>query len=1102
MRRHDTRRLTWLLMLGLTTGCGELDAVNKVSCMVPNDCSDGYACVNFTCEPGSNSDSDGDGIFDTDELAGWEIIVDEQGFGLASGADLVTRREVTSNPQVADTDGDGLTDLEEFTERSDPRRADTDGDGLSDADEKRRWQSNLTTVDSDGDARDDAGQSVPLAALFDGAEVAAGTSPTLADTDGDGKTDLEERDASNRDPRVAEIPQADLQTEGALTVQMNVTYTDETTEEVTYGEQFATTNTTRRARSDMESTAVTIAGSQGGEGFFDDLEFSKEGAIKFFGGQALELGRQGVCQLVGDGGVVFDKEDPNLLEEAVNFLGGLATDIFEGLNLGGTGVCDEPTPETTNTTSTTLTTESERSATETYSEYRTQSQSRTETASNGTVSIGFRIRNVGISTFELVNPSVTMMQWTPSPVAAAGFGAGAFRTLTTLRPIDGGQLDASGNRTFTIAPNQDALVQMENREVNADFIKGFLARPQAVFFSPAQFALSDRDGVNFDFLTEQTFARTATLVIDDGRSPIYRCQVATNVERTEGGEFAGVSLGTVLRDILELPFTTRAVARTDAAGQTVMVEELESLGGLANARAADRGDPERGVAGDSERLWVVYVRRRAQAQADLPFEALRLRAGDEVRLVYVRDEDGDGLMEREEALYGSRDDAVDSDGDGLSDFQEAKVGWEVEIAYQDGGSARTVAYRVTSNPIRVDGDGDGLTDEEERGMGTDPNNPDTDDDGLGDRCEGAPLDADQTVDNFTCRPVPVAVYVTHEQRRAVDVLGVGPDGALTVRSGSPVATGDSQVAEVALTPDGKHAYVGKGRNGGVSVTAYDVDPTTGDLTLNPYPQVSTGSGLQYWRSVAADPQGAYVYAADRGPDAQRVHAYAIDEGTQPGRLSQIAYVSQVSVPERVVIEPLGQFVYIMGASRELGIYRINRDPAAPEPLGALVEVEEVQMPFFMTDIEVGPLGEHLYVVGRAVSGGEPRIAAYRISAVDGTLTQVQGTFTPVANAQRIEVDPDRRFLWVVAGGEVFTYAITPTTGTLGLLDADGDMLNGFTGFSVAGAQDLAVTPDGQQLFVTGAATHTLTVGADGLLSEEVPAVAVGGDHLRIFSRLP
>ncbi|MEO1173274.1 MAG: hypothetical protein AAFX94_14670, partial [Myxococcota bacterium] len=319
--------MRWLAPILLLSACGGLDTEDKLGCGEPADCNEGFACVAFECIEGATdqSDTDGDGLLDTEEAAGWEVVVDEQGFGLVVDAEFLVRRNVTSDPTRGDTDGDGLPDGEEFTERSDPRRADTDGDGLTDSEEKRRWRSNLLSVDSDGDSRDADRTQLPLAALFDGAEVAALTSPTLADTDGDGKTDFEERDSPTRDPRVAEIPRAliTLADGNTLTVQMNITYADAATEEVTYGEEFTTTESTRTARTDTESTAVTIAASSGGEGFFDDLEFSKEGAIKFFGGKALEFGRSAACQARTSDQVRFDQDDPSLLDEAVGAVEGL-----------------------------------------------------------------------------------------------------------------------------------------------------------------------------------------------------------------------------------------------------------------------------------------------------------------------------------------------------------------------------------------------------------------------------------------------------------------------------------------------------------------------------------------------------------------------------------------------------------------------------------------------------------------------------------------------------------------------------------------------------------------------------------------------------------
>jgi uncharacterized protein (DUF1800 family) len=77
---------------------------------------------------------------------------------------------------AADSDGDGLSNLQEYQRRSNPNQADTDGDGLQDGQESA---TNALTADSDGDG------------LSDGAEarLPLPTNPNLADTDGDGVND-------------------------------------------------------------------------------------------------------------------------------------------------------------------------------------------------------------------------------------------------------------------------------------------------------------------------------------------------------------------------------------------------------------------------------------------------------------------------------------------------------------------------------------------------------------------------------------------------------------------------------------------------------------------------------------------------------------------------------------------------------------------------------------------------------------------------------------------------------------------------------------------------------------------------------------------------
>jgi hypothetical protein len=71
-------------------------------------------------------DSDGDGLTDEQEMAGWDITI----YRMRTG-EIVKTIHVTSDPNKADTDGDGLSDYVEYL-KSDPRNVDTDGDGLKD----------------------------------------------------------------------------------------------------------------------------------------------------------------------------------------------------------------------------------------------------------------------------------------------------------------------------------------------------------------------------------------------------------------------------------------------------------------------------------------------------------------------------------------------------------------------------------------------------------------------------------------------------------------------------------------------------------------------------------------------------------------------------------------------------------------------------------------------------------------------------------------------------------------------------------------------------------------------------------------------------------
>jgi len=122
-----------------------------------------------------------------------------------------------TGPAVTDSDRDGLTDEVEATLGTDPFEKDSDTDGLGDGEEVLLWGSNPLNLNTDG--RNDRGEPTGDD-TNDAEEVAAGTDPNGADTDGDGLpdtvdpnplridgdsdglTDVEELTVTHTDPRL------------------------------------------------------------------------------------------------------------------------------------------------------------------------------------------------------------------------------------------------------------------------------------------------------------------------------------------------------------------------------------------------------------------------------------------------------------------------------------------------------------------------------------------------------------------------------------------------------------------------------------------------------------------------------------------------------------------------------------------------------------------------------------------------------------------------------------------------------------------------------------------------------------------------------------
>jgi hypothetical protein len=355
-------------------------------------------------------------------------------------------------------------------------------------------------------------------------------------------------------------------------------------------------------------------------------------------------------------------------------------------------------------------TETTRSVENSHSDYLTDSRTRTETSASGSVSGGIRLINTGPVTYTITDLGMTVRY------LQSGDGAGVtptFQTLATLVP-------SLGSDGITLAPGDSTpVLQVSATGLNATRTKQFMARPGSLHLEPAFYELENAQGLNFDYLEEVTRWRTALVQIDYGNGTHEEYRVATNVERNPtNGTCVGVTLGNVMSNILQIPFTS--IARQSVQTNSPTNERiLHSVRGVTNSFPGG--------------FWSVAWAGSAAQPTNPDFADLALMPGDRILLVFVKDDDGDGLFSAEEQFYGTAGtNSFDWDGDGLSDTNEVRLGWTANVAGQP-------SYHVFSDPTQADQDGDRWSDLAERDHGTDPVKPDTDGDGIADNLDPHPL---------------------------------------------------------------------------------------------------------------------------------------------------------------------------------------------------------------------------------------------------------------------------------------------------------------------------------------------------------------------------
>ena len=265
--------------------------------------------------------------------------------------------------------------------------------------------------------------------------------------------------------------------------------------------------------------------------------------------------------------------------------------------------------------------------------------------------------------------------------------------------------------------------------------------------------------------------------------------------------------------------------------------------------------------------------------------------------------------------------------------------------------------------------------------------------------------------------------------------------------------------DIAISPDGRHAYVAS--YGSHAVAVFARDRRSGELTQlggrrgcvrhEGGGSCSSARALAHPMSIAVSPDGANVYVAAAGSDALSVFR----RDRRSGALRQLS-----------------------GAAGCL----------SQRPGGGCVVGRALNEP---TSVAVSPDGERVYVTGRrfpsAVAvfdrGGDGRLAQPGGSA--GCVSHGGGSGCGVARAisapEEVTVTPDSRHV-LVAGARSNAVAVL-SSGPAGLSQAPGQagcIARGGAegcarGRALAGPVDLAVTPDGRGVYVASSRSDGVAI---------------------------
>lgn len=715
-------------------------------------------------------DSDGDGLTDNEERRGWQVV-----FKPANG--IAVTRWVTSDPYVADTDGEGFPDNVEAQLRLDPRDADTDDDLLTDWQEYNEVFSDHLNGDTDADGVDDGTEYLSVH-----------SSPVHADTDGDQIPDgVEIALGGYRNVLVADLPRAGIAV-GSTDLRLDVRFTQ--------------TDTTGTTNLDSKSVSSQLVQSNRKE-FSNTSSDTTERATSLAVTAGFEIG--------------FDK--------------GPVGKVF-----GNTTASNSFSGSWTSSNTTTSSQETQRAYEESLT---TQAEKRADASVQREVvgalmSAAITLRNAGNIAYRIKNVQVTALIQDPAdptklvPVATLlpqaeptdGYSLGPL--VRERGPVIVSSTTVFPSRIEELMRNPRGLVfRLSNYDIVDELGRNFAFTSKDIVERTAgltlDFGSADSDGDGEGDLTESHHVATYS-----GR-PINDTNADGRVgpgDHRVSFDPAGRQVGITLRDALGAVGLTAYDERITPSSSLTQEQRQASYSTFRDGNGSERlfrvrdvrpaDTLEAALAPGVRRSWEIFTPTGIDRSKDLDSQILY--SGQNVELAFLIDQDGDRIPANVEFLLGTSDQNSDTDADTLGDRVEAFVGWQVDngptgirqvysspTLIDTDGPAESPAdpFQIDASRPRwtdadeapgrqLDENGDGIIDRlvptGPNDVVTDPRNPDTDGDGISDAEE---------VLGYSIRPrksdpdKPLPPPITTNPTRADTDGDTAPDGVERRLGGNP-----------------------------------------------------------------------------------------------------------------------------------------------------------------------------------------------------------------------------------------------------------------------------------------------------------------------------